>query len=106
MYCPKCGDELDESGTEIQCVRGQMGLSQHLARGLYASFVARTVPPRELGPASFRWGGVWFCPGCGIEMKEVVGTNGVLCPACKGNLGPFIYEIVEFHPHRFGDKWG
>jgi hypothetical protein len=29
-----------------------------------------------------------------------------VCPACKGNLGPFIYEIVEFHPHRFGDKWG
>jgi hypothetical protein len=75
-----------------------------MAKGLYQSFVARSVRPIEPTPASFRRGGVWFCPGCGIQMEDAPGTNGVKCTQCGGNLGPFIYKLVELHPHRFGDR--
>jgi hypothetical protein len=106
MFCPKCGDAMSEDGPEIECVRGQMGLSQFLAKRLSDSFVARSVPPKEPVPIGYRIGGTWFCPGCGVEMEEVAGTNGMICPDCKGNLGPFIFELVEFHPHRFGARLG
>jgi len=106
MYCPKCGDALKEDGEFLACERGEMQLSQHLAKGLFDSFVTRSVPPKEPVPSTFRWGGTWFCPCCGVAMQEAVGTNGIICPKCGGILGPFIYQLIEFHPHRFGDRWG
>jgi hypothetical protein len=107
MHCPKCGDAMDEDDATAKCVRGEMELSQFLAKGLHDSFVARSVAPKQPVPSkAFRWGGSWFCPGCGVLMSEVPDTNGVICPDCGGNLGPFIYQLIEHHPHRFGDHWG
>lgn len=83
-----------------------MPLSLSMGKGLYESFVARSVPPKDPIRTGFRWGGTWYCPGCGVQMQEVSGTNGVVCPKCGGNLGPFIYRLVELHPHRFGGKRG
>jgi rubredoxin len=106
MYCPKCGDALNEDGTTFECVRGEMGLSQALARGLFETFVAHTIPTTEPIQTTIRWAGTWYCPGCGVTMKTDHAANGVICPICQGNLGPFIYQLIEFHPHRFGDRWG
>lgn len=84
-----------------------MLLTQHMAKCLHESFIARSVPPKEPIPTdSFRWGGTWYCPGCGVQMQEIPATNGVVCPKCGGTLGPFLYRLVERHPHRFGAKIG
>jgi tRNA(Ile2) C34 agmatinyltransferase TiaS len=109
MYCPKCGDPMDAEGATFKCARGEMILSMDMAKGLHESFVAPTVPPQKpthLESPSFRSGGDWFCPGCGVQMEDIPGTNGVKCSQCGGNLGPFIYMLIELHPHRFGDEWG
>ena len=47
MFCPKCGDELVKVGTELTCVRGQMGLSQNMECRLTECFISRNVAPRE-----------------------------------------------------------
>jgi tRNA(Ile2) C34 agmatinyltransferase TiaS len=109
VYCPICGDHMDTEGATFECVRGEMVLSMDMAKGLHESFVARSVPPIEptrVPSPSFRWGGIWFCPGCGIQMEDVAGTNGVKCSQCGGNLGPFIYMLIERHFHRSGDGSG
>lgn len=106
MYCPKCGDVLVEEGATYSCRRGEMQMSQHMANCLRDSFVLRCVPPEQAVATSFRWGGQWYCPGCGVLMSEITGTNGVECPRCRGNLGPFIYGLIEHNPHKFGDEWG
>jgi hypothetical protein len=113
MYCPKCGDLMEETDASdfrelygptcrimYRCARGDMYLSPKMATDLYDSFVAKTAPPAKPAPQSFRWGSGWHCPLCGVPMEELKGTNAVLCPICGGNLGPFIYHLVELHPHR------
>lgn len=106
MYCPMCGDKLKQDGETFTCMRGELDLTVHMARLLHASFVERSVPPKQPVAIKFRMGGTWFCPGCGVQMQEASGTNGVICPKCGGNLGPFLYELIEFNtPHRNGDQW-
>jgi len=84
-----------------------MELSKHMAELLFDAFIAQSVPPKDpVRPKSFRWGGAWFCLRCEKQMDEAVDSNAVQCQVCGGNLGPFIYELIEFHPHRFADKWG
>jgi hypothetical protein len=119
MYCPKCGELMEEiewyGSTELRkevtykCPRGYMELSLDLAKRLHEAFIARSVPPKEpvaTGRSSFFWGGNWFCPACGVSMKEIQGTTAVVCPNCRGNLGPFIYHLIELHPHSPRDRWG
>jgi hypothetical protein len=48
MYCPICGDRMDTEGETLKCVRGEMVLSMDMAKGLHESFVARSVPPKNL----------------------------------------------------------
>jgi len=86
-------------------VRGEMLLTQQIANGLREAFIARTVPRKKPTPATFHSGGTWFCPSCGVPMQEISGTNGVVCPKCCGNLGLFLYWLIERHPHRFGNEW-
>ena len=101
MYCPKCGDALKRhSNGELTCERGEMALSQHLERGLTECFVDRTRIPRA-APLSFRVGGSWSCPGCGVAMAEIE-PGLVVCSKCGLSLGEFIPQLVELHPHRGG----
>ena len=101
MFCPKCGDELvvDARGS-LACERGGMQLSPHLAARLTDSFILKKRPSYEPKGADpkFRWGGTWFCPACGVRAKEEGGAV-VRCPDCGRNLGEFLHELIELHPH-------
>lgn len=97
MYCPKCGEVLKEVDRELTCTRGNMGLSQKMANDLNECFIIGSRQPSER-EFNLRWGGTWFCPGCGVQMIE--GDKGaVRCPQCHKNLCEFIYSLVERHPH-------
>jgi hypothetical protein len=97
MFCPKCGRELVDTGRELTCLSGQMGLSQRMAARLIECFVLKAREPRDVR-AGFKWGGTWFCPGCGVRAREE--ESGVVrCPVCRSNLGEFLYELIELHPH-------
>ena len=97
MCCPKCGEVLQQSRGTYTCLRGDMELSRNLADQLYACFVAKTEEPGEA--PTFKVGGHWFCPGCGIAMKEEI-PGTVLCPQCGRNIGrSLMFQLVELHPH-------
>lgn len=96
MFCPKCNDELIKVKEELTCLRGQMGLSNHLEQGLTECFVLKNRKPKEF-KFSFLVGGKWFCPGCGVLTIEEDGF--VRCPQCDFSLNEFIHELVELHPH-------
>ena len=96
MYCPKCGDELISSPHGLFCQKGNMHLSQLMEKRLLACFVTKTEKPREF-QLTYRSGGHWFCPGCGISVSEENGYNR--CSKCHRNLNEFIYHLVEIHPH-------
>jgi DNA-directed RNA polymerase subunit RPC12/RpoP len=100
MYCPYCGDLLKEKNGTFVCVRGETELSPHVGRGIYDSFILKSVPHKKPAPSTFRWGGHWYCPACGMEMEQLPGTNGMICSHCSGNLGPFIYELIELNWHK------
>lgn len=78
------------------CEKGQMELSQHLAKRFRECFEKRTSLPMDL-PFSFQIGGNWYCPGCGGQAIEQEGM--VRCSLCNLCLNEFMYQLVEFHPH-------
>lgn len=96
MYCPKCGNELVTVDGELQCIKGQMGLSANLARRFIDCFVSKTETPQELA-FSFIVGGRWYCPACGISTVEKDGF--IRCTQCELSLNEFIGVLVERHPH-------
>src|SRR5687767_1339179 len=96
MFCPKCNEELVNVKGEFTCLKGQMGLSKNLERGLMECFVYTTRKPKEFS-FSFLVGGKWFCPGCGVLTKEKDGF--VQCPQCNLSLNEFIHTLVELHSH-------
>ena len=100
MYCPKCGDVLKEQRGVFVCERGQMELSQHIAERLYSEFVSKTEEPEDVRftKAGYRFGGQWFCPGCGVLMNEET-PGAVKCPQCRRNVGKYLRQLVELHPH-------
>lgn len=96
MFCPKCGDSLVEVNGELTCIRGNMVLSVRMRRDLDECFVARSRMPSE-EHFDFRWGGNWFCPGCGAKMEESDGA--VTCPECQRNMSTFLKHLIDLHPH-------
>ena len=72
MHCPKCGEPLKEERGVFLCERGQMELSRFMAERLYSGFVTKTEEPEEFRfhQSGYRFGGHWFCPGCGVLMNE------------------------------------
>ena len=103
MYCPKCGDLLEETNGTFRCNRGEMEMSQHLAAHLYAYFISRSEQPRGAPPISEpvrkrSADGGWFCPCCGIAMDEETHW-GLGCSRCGLGLYQFLFELVEHHPH-------
>src|ERR1700688_3622045 len=90
---------MQEEDGSFECVRGDMQLSEEMARHLYASFVVKTEEPTDFHfKDGSKWAGNWFCPGCGVAMREEV-PGKVRCPRCRRNLGSYIYRLVELHPH-------
>jgi hypothetical protein len=100
MCCPKCGDSLKEQGGVFLCERGQMELSQFMAERLYSGFVSKTEEPEDFcfTKAGYCFGGQWFCPGCGVLMNEEA-LGAVKCPECRRNIGKYLRQLVELHPH-------
>lgn len=97
MLCPMCGEELTEVDGNLRCVPGDMWLSPKMRADLNECFVERTRMPREFA-FSFRFGGKWFCPGCGVRTEEEGGQ--VVCPRCSRALDEFLNALLELHPHR------
>jgi hypothetical protein len=100
MYCPKCGNPLKENSGVFLCERGQMELSRLMAGSLYSGFVSKTEQPEDFGfgNEAYRFGGKWFCPGCGVLMKEEM-PGAVKCPQCGRNIGKYLHQLIELHPH-------
>jgi rubrerythrin len=74
-----------------------MILAPKLAEDLHACFIARTTKPYE-GRFAFAVGGRWYCPACGVEMRESEGA--IRCPQCDRWLNEFVIALIERHPHR------
>jgi hypothetical protein len=88
MYCRKCGDLLKKTGKKFECDRGNMELSAYMTEHLYASFVTKSEDPGECSfeaASGYRFGGNYFCPGCGSAMREE--SPGAV-------RGPFVEEIL------------
>ena len=102
MYCPRCGDVMDDSGPTLTCHRGQMPLSEMMDLDLRAAFTGGGWPP-PAEPLTRPWGGSWYCPHCGVENVEAGGF--VTCPQCGRQLNNYLYPLLEFNPHRRDDGW-
>ncbi len=100
MYCPKCGDSLKEDRGLFLCERGQMELSPFMAERLYSGFVTKTEDPKDFRftKEGYHFGGLWFCPGCGVLMNEEE-PGAVKCPQCLRNIGQYLQQLMELHPH-------
>src|SRR5215469_15269455 len=100
MYCPKCGDSLRVQGGVFHGERGRMELSQSMAERLYSGFVSKTELPEDFRftNVGYRFGSQWFCPGCGVLMNEET-PGAVKCPQCGRNLGKYLHQLIELHPH-------
>ena len=100
MFCPKCGEVMQKRSGTYECVAGNMPLSEYMARELYASFVAKSQPPEAfVSRGKFRFGGTWYCPGCGVAMVEE-SPGEVRCPLCRRDIAKYLYGLVELHPHN------
>jgi rubrerythrin len=40
----------------------------------------------------------WYCPGCGVAIERR--DKPLQCPECGRLMDDFVYELIEFHPHR------
>ena len=71
-----------------------------MAERLYSGFVSKTEKPEEFRftEKGYRFGGQWFCPGCGVSMKEEE-PGAVRCPQCGRNIGGYVHELIELNPH-------
>jgi hypothetical protein len=96
MYCPRCGDSLEDTDGTLACVRGEMPLSKDLGRRLRECFEEKSREPID---ERVLVGGQWFCPGCGVATKEEV-PGAVRCVRCGRSLGEFMFALVELHPHK------
>jgi hypothetical protein len=83
------------------CVPGEMQLSRHLHDSLSDVFVTHA---RSARPWALKWGGRWFCPGCGVEATA--DRQHVRCEKCGEYLDEFLHQLIELHPHRADDGNG
>jgi predicted amidophosphoribosyltransferase len=103
MFCPKCGETLEQIDGAWTCRRGGMPLSPRLSAGFTDVYVLKTSTAQP-GRATFLWAGTWYCPGCGIQTEEQAGT--VVCPRCRQSLNEFLYDLIELHPHKDVNEHG
>jgi rubredoxin len=101
MYCPRCGDGMEETKGTFVCVRGNMPLSPYIAKHLYAVFVSNSEDSKDFIPnrVGRKLGGTWFCPACGVQMTEEA-PSVVSCPSCGRNMAKkYVEQLIELHPH-------
>lgn len=87
-----------EGDDDVRCPKGDMSLSPKMREYLTEAFITDVVS-WDVKPASFQWGGSWFCPRDGSRMIENDGV--VRCPACERVFpGPLMHQLTELHVHR------
>jgi uncharacterized Zn finger protein (UPF0148 family) len=101
LYCPMCGETLQDSDGHLTCVSGGMVLTEHMETLLGEAFGSPSGRT-DSTPLNYRVGGTWFCPACGVSLAENDGILG--CPRCGRSLNRFIYHLVERHPHKPGSR--
>jgi hypothetical protein len=97
LFCPRCGEPLQEFEGGLACIAGDMVLTKHmekLLRAAYGDASGRT----DNTPMKCRVGGIWFCPACGLSLAEDGGILG--CQRCGRSLNAFIYHLIERHFHN------
>lgn len=97
MFCPRCGDEMILNKNELYCRKGNMYLSQRMFDKLTETFILKIHQPKNhhllRGLDS-----QWFCPKHGEQM---INKNGYTrCPICDLSISEFIYELIQFNPHK------
>lgn len=103
MFCPKCGKELSETPTGLMCRDGEMEITNELEKRLTECYILKLREPLKK-QFSFLISGDWFCPQCGVPIREQDGR--LVCSLCNLSINEFIYSLVEHHPHFDGvDKW-
>ena len=100
MYCPKCAAPLeDDPGGFLRCSSGQLEFSLDLSRKLRAAYGAApaldaAIPTEQNFRVSLE---KFFCPRCAGTLP----SDGA-CLSCGMSLRPFIYVLIEHHPHGDG----
>lgn len=96
IFCPKCGVELQRIAGELNCLRGEMGLSQKVEQILTDRFAADASPQSPNPPyhPQYHGGLRWYCPGCGKSLN-----THLECEACGKHLRDLLFPLVETHPH-------
>ena len=94
-YCPKCGELVVEKSGLWECSSGGLQFSEHLGGRLAATYGAAFIPGRK--PAVPMQIETLFCPACCVAVDREYA-----CPECGRGLRPFIFELIEFHPHADG----
>jgi hypothetical protein len=96
-YCPKCGQVAVEKNGMWTCSSGGLEFSKDLGDRLAAAysavFVAGGTAPLRLPNAT----SLWFCPACCLPV-DPEGS----CAQGHSTLKPFLFELVELHPHADG----
>jgi len=97
MFCPKCGDKMGQVNGLWTCRRGEMPLSPRMSE-IFTDIYVLKNRPSEHRPITFKRGGLWYCPGCGVPAEERDGS--VTCNQCGQFLDEFLWHLIELHPHR------
>lgn len=100
MFCPMCGEILQDSEGHLACVSGDMVFTRHMERLLREAF-GNASGRTDNAPLKYRVGGTWFCPACGVSLAENDGILG--CSSCGRSINRFICHLVERHPHKSGE---
>ncbi len=92
MYCPKCGNEMEDVNGTLTCGSGNMPLTRVVQEYLTHHFPVQTPRPSDvcLGVELNRW----FCPACGVPLHDLA------CPSCGGSIRSVHHGLVERHFHE------
>jgi len=104
MFCPKCGNEMNESEGVWICVKGEMSFTNYFQQILLQAF--RNQPPRHptLQDVEADFITAYFCPRCGRRMTGQNKKSQPTCPGCTFKLNAQMrFQIVEKHIHRTAD---
>jgi hypothetical protein len=94
MFCPYCNSPLEDGPAgQMRCSASGVGFGAAVSQSLRNRF-AKSDPSGWTGTCPETQLGVWFCPGCGIEMVKH------RCPRCgEGIDGLLHHQLVELNPH-------
>lgn len=97
LACPRCGCDLIIQATgESRCVSSGALLSVNVTKALRERF-AGPMSTRDVARSTFRTDGEWFCPACGVSMRN--SGDRVFCTVCGQSLHDLVWELLELNPH-------